>query len=430
MKLFFIALNRAMTEKQLEINVLTGIIPDRLHTLEKVLNRIQAELRGGQSMPFEKLNTIHFCRWVIIEKQITNEKEYPERLIFAGNFDGESKERFLRDLCESSAALIDEIYSNCVGYPTGENISISQRVDYLGKNILPTKTFFVAAPARTVERIKSEHELRNRLRGFLDSKDFSGERPTAIHSALREYTESQTDLHWAKQRAPMPGTNWGALILLAIILIPLLPFVILLILLLRIFAEPREIPLGIEPGELGVKRMKNLEQYEDYTFQNQLSQIFPLKTTLLRRISMNFVLTLTQYLGKNFFDKGILMGIPTIHFARWIVMDDSKHMMFFSNFDGSWQQYLGDFIDKSGWGLTGIYSATEGFPKSYFLFFGGAYNEEQFLAWSRYYQIPTQFWYSAYPSLSIKNVINNSIIRDDLFRNLSESKALKYLQRI
>ena len=77
-----------MIEKQLEINVLTGIIPDRLHTLEKVLNRIQTELRGGQSMPFEKLNTIHFCRWVIIEKQVTNEKEYPERLIFAGNFDG------------------------------------------------------------------------------------------------------------------------------------------------------------------------------------------------------------------------------------------------------------------------------------------------------------------------------------------------------
>ena len=65
----------------------------------------------------------------------------------------------------------------------------------------------------------------------------------------------------------------------------------------------------------------------------------------------------------NFFVKGKLMGIPTIHFARWVLIDNNKHMLFFSNFDGSWQQYLGDFIDKSGWGLTGIFSNTVRFSQ-------------------------------------------------------------------
>jgi hypothetical protein len=104
-------------------------------------------------------------------------------------------------------------------------------------------------------------------------------------------------------------------------------------------------------------------------------------------------------------------------------------MLFFSNFDGSWQQYLGDFIDKSGWGLTGIWSNTMKFPRTRFLLTGGAYDEEHFLAWSRYYQIPTAVWYCAYPHLSIKNVINNSYIRNELFQDLNEQEARKFLQR-
>ena len=123
------------------------------------------------------------------------------------------------------------------------------------------------------------------------------------------------------------------------------------------------------------------------------------------------------------------MDIPTIHFAHWIMLDKGDHMLFTSNFDGSWQQYIGDFIDKSGWGLTAIWSNAVGFPRAYFLFAGGAYKEQEFLAWSRYYQIPTQFWYSAYPDLSIKNKINSSKIRDGLFKKMNEKQASKYLQK-
>jgi hypothetical protein len=129
------------------------------------------------------------------------------------------------------------------------------------------------------------------------------------------------------------------------------------------------------------------------------------------------------------FVNGELLGIPTIHFARWVLIDGGRHLFFTSNFDGSWQQYLGDFIDKSGWGLNFIFSNSEGFPKTKFLLTGGAYNEEQFLAWSRYYQVPTQFWYSAYPALSIKNIVNNSYIRRDVLKNLSEKKAQELLRR-
>jgi len=111
------------------------------------------------------------------------------------------------------------------------------------------------------------------------------------------------------------------------------------------------------------------------------------------------------------------------------MLDNDKQVIFFSNFDGSWQQYLGDFIDKSGWGLSGIFSNTANFPRTRYLFWGGAYDEEHFLAWARYTQITTHVWYTAYPHLSIKNVTTNSIIRHELMRDLNEAQAQTFLNR-
>ena len=56
------------------------------------------------------------------------------------------------------------------------------------------------------------------------------------------------------------------------------------------------------------------------------------------------------------------MGIPTIHFARWVLIDNNKHMMFFSNFDLSWESYLDDFIEKAHGGLTLAWGSGVGFP--------------------------------------------------------------------
>ena len=113
----------------------------------------------------------------------------------------------------------------------------------------------------------------------------------------------------------------------------------------------------------------------------------------------------TRVLANNVFVHGKLLNIPTIHFARWVLFDNNKHVLFFSNFDGNWQQYLGDFIDQSGWGLSGIFSNTVNFPKTRFMITGGAYDEEHFLAWSRSTQVPTQVWYSPYLICPLKILI-------------------------
>ena len=118
---------------------------------------------------------------------------------------------------------------------------------------------------------------------------------------------------------------------------------------------------------------------------------------------------LTRLLVRLLFVKGKLMGIPTIHFARWVLLDRDR-MLFYSNFDGSWTQYLGDFIDKSGWGLNAVFGNTRVFPRIWFLFLRGAYDEMHFLGWSRSTQIPTQVWYASELDQSIQNINANTAV--------------------
>ena len=135
---------------------------------------------------------------------------------------------------------------------------------------------------------------------------------------------------------------------------------------------------------------------------------------------------LTRLLVRLLFVKGKLMGIPTIHFARWVLLDRDR-MLFYSNFDGSWTQYLGDFIDKSGWGLNAVFGNTRVFPRIWFLFLRGAYDEMHFLGWSRSTQIPTQVWYASELDQSIQNINANTAVRNALNRDLDDAVAQQFL---
>ena len=65
---------------------------------------------------------------------------------------------------------------------------------------------------------------------------------------------------------------------------------------------------------------------------------------------------------------GFLSDIGTIHFARWVTVPGTHDLLFFSNFDASWESYLEDFITKAHAGLTGVWSNSIGFPVTENLF--------------------------------------------------------------
>ena len=117
-------------------------------------------------------------------------------------------------------------------------------------------------------------------------------------------------------------------------------------------------------------------------------------------------------MAKRYFDDiGQLGGIPSIHFAKWLLIDDNKRLMFLTNYDSSWESYLGDFVDHAPVGLNLAWVCTSQYPRTALLVFLGATDEERFKAWSRAHQRPTQVFYTAYPELSIAALNNNTWIR-------------------
>jgi hypothetical protein len=412
--------------RQKALTLITPVNEGGHVALHHELHKIREELIEQKHELFENLGSIHFARWIILEPTELDGENIGARLAFSSNYDDETEDH-IAALSEKAGDFLDRIYQYCSGYPEPGERNAATRQAYLKKWIVKNAAFFAGAPGRTLQQIKQESTLRDFLRDTLDKNDWSGHSARAIHRQLQ--VQAAETFTWVKEKVRTPRVQYLGLALLALTLLVLLPFILVWVAIIQFFYERKDIPLGLTPSQVSEGHISRLEAYEDLEHQNQFTQVLTMKKGKARLITLNGFLAFARSLIKNLFVHGKLMGIPTIHFARWTMIDGGRRMLFLSNFDGSWQQYLGDFIDKSGWGLTAIWSNSVGFPKTKFSMFGGAYDEEHFLAWSRYYEIPTQVWYSAYPQLSIKNIVNNTVIRKELMCDLDEHKAAQFLKR-
>jgi hypothetical protein len=418
--------------RQNSVTIIVPIIKNEVDALLQYLEKIKKCLDKGIPSEIEnKLIHIHFARWVVIDhgkSWINDPTPRIPKLVFVLDFDGEV-DAFFKEFCKDFSDILDDVYTLCEGYVVAEQMDES-RVSFLKKHMVKDAAVYVGAPGRTVQQIKDESELRNHIRNYLDSRSWEDVSARTIHKKIKEEVLSKDKFLFLRTKTKMPGINWLGLILLGLILIALLPLIIIWLLIVHFFYERKDVNFTKKRSGLDSDFLTELEKYEDFKNQNQFTQLVDMKEGKVRLITIKAMFALSKGLIKFIFVQGKLMGIPTIHFAKWVMFEDNSRVLFFSNFDGSWQQYLGDFIDNSGWGLTGIFSNTKVFPKTNFLLTGGAYDEEHFLAWSRNSELVTNVWYTAYPELSIKNVNNNTKIRVQLMKSLSERQAAKFLKLI
>ena len=442
--------------QQNPLTLVTLINPDKLKDLYIILKKIKYGLEKGEHELFEKTNNIHYLRWLVIDDEglifFKNTTRKP-KLIFSSNFDGKVMDH-IADLCgDMEHHLLDDIYSCCLNYPDPENCNVHTRTDFIKKAMIKAAAFYKGSPGRSLVQIRQERDLRLYLRKELDTGNWDGNSAKEILQKLKQEISDKPKFKWLEEKFKMPTMHWFKFILLVLVLLILLPVIIIWVLIVEFGYERKDVHYTKTRSDLDGNKIEELEEYEDLTsgedlsredlaidgmldknkvinYQNQFSQLVDMKEGTVRLITFKAMMLFAKTLIPIKFTKGELMGIPTIHFARWVLFDDNKRVLFFSNFDGSWQQYLGDFIDQSGWGLTGIFSNTKVFPKTRFLLTGGAYDEEHFLAWSRDSELTTQIWYSAYPNLSIKNVNNNSQIRVLFSKDLNTKGAKKLFELI
>jgi hypothetical protein len=211
------------------------------------------------------------------------------------------------------------------------------------------------------------------------------------------------------------------LISIALVVIGIIPYKILRHLEQTDFTQDRP---ALSPDEL-----KRFASQEDQIVQNHLASMVLVKPGMLRGFLIRTALRLLKFAVPIQAWNGYLGSMRTIHFAHWTLVGNSGRLLFLSNFDGSWQSYLDDFVDKAARGLTLAWGNCVGFPRTEDLILQGAVHGTQFKAWARQSQTQNILWYSAYPDLTVNQIIRNGSIVDGLRKvSMQQKEAEQWAQ--
>jgi hypothetical protein len=125
-----------------------------------------------------------------------------------------------------------------------------------------------------------------------------------------------------------------------------------------------------------------------------------------------------------------LLTLSLIHYARWVILRDRDfprldpsqpeekldyaYMLFLSNFNGSWEQYVDSFAAAIPSGLNLLWFKNVGWPT--------ARPEQPFHSYVSHNQIWTDYYYNAYPMASSNDVKSAKRVNDALTTLVASSK--------
>jgi hypothetical protein len=386
---------------------------------------------NGSVLDLGALTDVHFARIFLLEEtHDLEDKPLPAMLVYLSDFDV-SKEEHLVQL----AALpgLDRVFGSCEGYPASP--MAQDRLAFLRAHVVKEQARYVNKPWRGAKQIKREAELREALEGFLDERagDLDGRDALEARAAIVHFVGSTPSLAWALEREPGPSVGrriWEKVRFVAI------PLGLLLLLPLILLAAPVYAFLlwrhersdkaeNLKPDE---ETVRVLAAAEDHAVQNPFTAIGFVKPGLFRRLTILGVLNGVAFAARHVFNRGSLAGVKTIHFARWVFLNEGRRVFFASNYDGSLESYMDDFIDQIWWGLNIVFSNGHGYPKTRWLVLDGSRDELAFKNYLRRHQVPTYVWHTAYDRLTAANVARNERLRAGLDGTINRKAAERWLQ--
>lgn len=429
--------------RQLAVTIVAPVASEQLPQVMRTLDEIGRDPAGNAVLPFAALPRTHFARLLVLEgtRDLPGDPIDPQ-LIYMTDVDepldvDAPLEHCLGELVDVAADGLDRIFGACLGYPTDGHVTRDRRLAFVREHLADAAATYVNTVGRSVQQIRQEAALRDAIEAFLDEAgvDWNRREPGEVRAAIQEFVATQETLAWARTPPPAPrvwdrvadtahllGVPLGVLAL-SPLLVPALP---LWVLLLRL-RERRDEPDTTKPT---AEHVQQLAMLEDHAVQNQFSAVGFIKPGLLRQLTTEVVTRGIDYASRHVYRRANLAGVKTIHFARWVFLDDRRRMIFASNYDGSLEGYNDDFIHLVAWGLNAVFSNGVGYPRTRWLVFGGATQEEAFKNYLRRHQVPTQVWYSAYPDLTALNIDNNAHIRAGLYGEMSTDEMERWLRRI
>jgi hypothetical protein len=421
---------------QTAVTVRARVAAGRGDALARLLSEMGEQgAADNDTLPIAELPGVHFARLFVLDDAVDLDGEpLPSALFYMADVD-DTGERHLRDLATVGGSGVDAVFAHCEGYPDAPDVR--ERLAWLRDHTLEPAARYVHSVGRSVDQVRQEARLREGIQTFLDARDAvpAGLSAVEAHGRIRSFVARRDDLRWAGARARPPGLRFRlrekvhlvAVPLAGLVLLPVLVPVALVLLVLVRLAERRDVP---ESGPPSREQAAALERLEDHVAQNPFTAVGYVKPGRLRRLVMRGVLLGLDYADRHVYNRDNLRGVRTIHFARWLPIDDGRRLIFCSSYDGTLESYMDDFIDRLAWGLNAVFSNGVGYPSTRWLVLRGAKDEVAFKHYLRRHQVPNLVWYSAYDSLPARNIDTNQRLRADLTRVGDEQEAAKWLELV
>ena len=375
---------------------------------------VDALLSGSSGGPLKSLGLaelpgLHFARVFVLDAvTLQAGTQVPETLVYMADADGTVRGH-LRALVDASGAGVDEVFRHCRGYPADP--TDEERLAWLDAHTLTPAARYVHTKGRTVERIKDESRLYACLGSLLDSGEVppdSGS-PVRLRDRLRAGARRRADFSWSREPPQGLGlveevresVHLMAGLTLVIAAAPIaVPAAAVWLLLVRA-AERRDTQEEEIPDQAHVDAVR---QYEDIGAQNPFTAVGEIKPGIVRQVTMRVALAGLDFANRHAFARDNLAGVDSIHFARWVLLDGNRRLVFASSYDGSQESYMDDFISRLAWGINLVFSNGTGFPKTRWLVLGGARDEIAYKHYLRRHQVPTPVYFSAYPRHTARNL--------------------------
>lgn len=387
-------------------------------------------------VPFAVFDRLHVARLFLVEADTWRDIEaygiaaspYPTQLAFLGDFDGDRNE-FLNELVAQAGEGLRRIFAFCDGFDPDTDLR-----RWMARHNLQEAANYVNTRGRTVQTVREEAALCRALdRELTRLVETHGDADAvALHDRLVHFVEREQEAGRLPLTPPAPTPPGRAilnavemigvpvgLLLISPLIVVALPFLIIRLRRLE-RTDPEILP---RPDDA---KIIALGAYEDHDVTNPFSAVGDLKPGRFRRATATVFLYLLNYAAKYIYGRGYLTRVQTIHFARWVFLDDKRRVLFCSNYDGALESYMDDFVNKVAWGLNLVFSNGVGYPSTRFLIKDGAEQESKFKRYLRNRQQLTEVWYKAYPGLTARDLARHGEIRAGLEKRPDGARALRH----
>jgi hypothetical protein len=400
------------------LTVLAPIRQGEEESLRAILRPIGDDIRGRRlerradnpRIEFLRSRQIHFARFAILADPDRGPDR--KRLLYSANYDGEL-ESHVAELTAITSDM-EAIWGRCENY-TGA----AEFATFIRAHAHEPDTCYIAFRDETVDSIVNAIAFRRHAQTLADT-DSAG--PLRTIRPRRSITEALgrliralplvIDVAAAVTRLGLVNVIRGTQQIVASL--NRYPLFRVLNWLTRNRMRPRQspyssvwldncaVPPPLVPGDEVTSesdRQTPPTYREDVVAQNQLTLVTVVKPGHVHRVRA--VMAAIDSYAKRLAPPGSLIGISTIHFVKWLVIDNGRRLMMVSDYDGSWENYIDEFAEMILSGLDAIWDTSYGYPPD------GARDLPAFKRFLRSHQVPSEVFFSAYPDQTVLNIVND-----------------------